>query len=208
MCRGLFITVEGTDGSGKSTQIKLMEDYLKGNGFEVVLTREPGGTKIGEKVRSLILDPDNVEMGEVAEMLLYAAARAQLVSELIKPSLESGKIVICDRFVDSSYVYQGFGRGIDFKIIEDVNRAALNSVIPDITFFMDIRPEIALGRRIASTGADRIEKEKMEFHVRVYSGYKKLASLYPDRIKPIESNRSVEDISSDIRQWLDKLLKK
>jgi dTMP kinase len=206
MNKGLFITVEGTDGSGKTTQIKLMEEYLKSKGYEVVLTREPGGTNIGEKIRSLILDPENTEMGEISEMLLYAAARAQIVSELIKPSLESGKVVICDRFVDSSYVYQGFGRGIDFKIIEDVNRAALDGVTPNITFFMDIRPEIALNRRIASTGADRIEKEKMEFHVRVYSGYKKIAALYPDRIKPIDGNRGVEEIAAEIKGWLNKLL--
>lgn len=206
MNKGLFITVEGTDGSGKTTQIKLMEEYLKSKGYEVVLTREPGGTNIGEKIRSLILDPENTEMGEISEMLLYAAARAQIVSELIKPSLNSGKVVICDRFVDSSYVYQGFGRGIDFKIIEDVNRAALDGVTPNITFFMDLRPEIALGRRIASTGADRIEKEKMEFHVRVYSGYKKIAALYPDRIKSIDGNRNVEEISTEIKGWLNRLL--
>lgn len=206
MNKGLFITVEGTDGSGKTTQIKLMEEYLVGKGYEVVLTREPGGTIIGEKIRSLILDPDNTDIGEISEMLLYASARAQIVSELIKPALASGKVVICDRFVDSSYVYQGFGRGIDFKVIEDVNRAALDGVIPNITFFLDIRPEVALGRRIAATGADRIEKEKMEFHVRVYSGYKKIASLYPDRIKTIDSNRGIEDISTEIKECIDKLL--
>jgi dTMP kinase len=206
MNRGVFITIEGTDGSGKTTQIKLMEAYLKQKGLDVVLTREPGGTKISEDIRSLILDVNNSEMGRTTEMLLYASARAQLVSEVIKPAISAGKMVICDRFVDSSYVYQGFGRGIEAKTIEDVNRAALDGLEPDITFFFDINPEIALTRRIASTGADRIESEKMEFHLNVYSGYKKLALLYPTRIKAIDSNRGVEDIFKDVQNWLDKLI--
>jgi dTMP kinase len=206
MNRGKFITIEGTDGSGKTTQIKLMEAYLKEKGFDVVLTREPGGTKISELIRSIILDINNKEMGRTTEMLLYAAARAQLVTEVIKPAIEDGKIVICDRFVDSSYVYQGFGRGIDSKTIEDVNRAALEGMEPDITFFFDINPEIALTRRIASTGADRIENEKMEFHLNVYSGYKKLTLLYPDRIKAIDSNRGIDEIFKDVQAWLEKLI--
>lgn len=206
MNRGIFITIEGTDGSGKTTQIKLMEAYLKQKGFDVVLTREPGGTKISEHIRALILDVNNSEMGRTTEMLLYASARAQLVSEVIKPAITAGKMVICDRFVDSSYVYQGFGRGIEAKTIEDVNRAALDGLEPDITFFFDINPEIALTRRIASTGADRIESEKMEFHLNVYSGYKKLALLYPTRIKAIDSNRGVEEIFKDVQNWLDKLI--
>jgi dTMP kinase len=206
MNRGVFITIEGTDGSGKTTQIKLMEAYLKQKGLDVVLTREPGGTKISEDIRSLILDVNNSEMGRTTEMLLYASARAQLVSEVIKPAISAGKMVICDRFVDSSYVYQGFGRGIEANTIEDVNRAALDGLEPDITFFFDINPEIALTRRVASTGADRIESEKMEFHLKVYSGYKKLALLYPTRIKAIDSNRGVEDIFKDVQNWLDKLI--
>lgn len=207
MNRGLFITIEGTDGSGKTTQIRLMEEYIRERGCEVILAREPGGTAISEKIRSIILDPENVEMSAAAEMLLYASARAQLVSEVIKPAVESGKTVICDRFVDSSYVYQGFGRGIDLKTVSDVNKAALDGMEPDITFFFDISPEIALKRRIASTGADRIENEKMEFHMRVYEGYKKLASMYPGRIKSIDSSRGVEEIFADVKGWLDSLMK-
>jgi dTMP kinase len=207
MRRGLLITAEGTDGSGKSTQIKLMEDYLKGKGFEVIITREPGGNSIGEKIRSLILDPGNSEMAHTTEMLLYASSRAQLVSELIKPAVTMGKMVICDRFVDSSYVYQGFGRGIDIETIETVNRAALNGMEPDITFFFDISPEIALKRRIDSTGADRIEKEAMDFHMRVYNGYKILAARYPQRIKTIDSNRSIEEIFSDVKDCLEEYIK-
>jgi len=206
MKQGIFITVEGTDGSGKTTQINLMRDYIVGKGYDVVVAREPGGTNISEKVRTLILDPVNTEMGKITEMLLYASSRAQLVCEVIKPSIEEGKIVICDRFVDSSYVYQGFGRGIDLGIITDVNRAALDGIAPDVTFFFDVSPEIALDRRIASTVTDRIEKEKMEFHMKVYSGYKELALLYPERIRCIKSDRSVEEISRDVNAWLDRLL--
>jgi len=208
MNRGLFMTVEGTDGSGKTTQIRLMESYIRAKGYEVVLTREPGGTNISEKIRSIILDHDNAEMGKIAEMLLYASARAQLVSEVIKPAIESGKIVICDRFIDSSYVYQGFGRGISLELIRGINKAAMDGIEPDITFFLDLSPEVALNRRIASTGADRIEKEKMEFHMRVYSGYKKLVSMYPGRIKPINSSRKIEDIFGDVKSWIDWLLNK
>ena len=206
MKRGLFITVEGTDGSGKTTQIRLMEEYLREKGYDIVFTREPGGTRIGEKIRSLILDPKNTEMGFIAEMLLYASSRAQHVAELVKPAVLLGKVVICDRFVDSSYVYQGFGRGIELKTVEFVNNVALDGMIPDITFFFDISPEIALKRRIDSTGADRIENEKMEFHMKVYEGYKKLVSIYPERIKSIDSNRDVESIFEDVRKVLDKLI--
>lgn len=201
--RGIFITVEGTDGSGKTTQIAMMKEYFEKKGIEVVLTREPGGTKIGEKIREIILDPESAEMSEIAEMLLYASARAQLVSELIRPALESGKIVICDRFIDSSYAYQGFGRGIDLKTITDVNMTAIGGILPDITFFFDLSPEIALKRRSVSTGTDRIEKERMDFHMRVYNGYKELASLHADRIKAVDGNRSKEDIFNDVKHWLD-----
>lgn len=207
MTKGLFITVEGTDGSGKTTQIALLEQYLNSKGFGVVLTREPGGTSISERIREIILDPRNTEMGHIPEMLLYASSRAQHVFEVIKPAVAAGKIVICDRFVDSSYVYQGFGRGIDLSIVEEVNRIAMDGSFPDVTFFFDLSPEIALGRRIKATGADRIENEKMEFHMKVYEGYKKLALRYPERIKSIDSNRSVEEIFKDVKTHVDKLIK-
>jgi len=206
MVRGYFITVEGTDGAGKTTQIKLIEDYLKSKNKSLVVTREPGGTKIGEKIRDILLDSQNSEMGMITEMLLYASARAQLVSEVIKPAIEEGKVVICDRFVDSSYVYQGFGRGIDLKIITDVNRIALDGLVPDITLFFDINPVDALRRRSNSTELDRIEKEKMDFHKRVYNGYKKLAMLYSDRINCIDSNRSIEEIFVDVKSCIDELM--
>lgn len=206
MRKGLFITVEGTDGSGKTTQIKLMEKYFREKGYEVVLTREPGGTRISEAIRDLVLDPENTDIIPLTEMILYAASRAQHVSEIIKPDVNAGKAVICDRFVDSSYAYQGCGRGVDLKLVADVNRVAIDGMVPDITFFLDIDPKVALERRVNSTGADRIEQEKMDFHTRVYNAYKKMAVLYPDRIKTIDAAESIEKISLQINAYLDELL--
>ncbi len=206
MRKGLFITVEGTDGSGKTTQIKLMEKFLKAQGIDVILSREPGGTQISEMIRDLILDPRNTDISPLTEMMLYAAARAQHVFQVIRPALESGKYVICDRFVDSSYAYQGCGRGVDLKTVADVNRAAVDGVVPDITFFLDIDPRLAIERRIKSTGADRIEQEKMDFHIRVYEGYRKMALLYPDRIKTIDASKSIEEIASQIKIYLKEIL--
>jgi len=205
MQKGLFITFEGTDGSGKTTQITLIKEFLSNKGYEVVLSREPGGTRVSELIRDLILDPANVEIYPLTEMILYAASRAQHVAQVIKPAIDMGKIVICDRFVDSSYAYQGCGRGVDLKIVTDVNRVAIDGMIPDITFFLDIDPEIAIARRINSTGADRIEQEKIDFHTRVYDGYKKMALLYPDRIKTIDANKSIEEISFQINEYLMEL---
>jgi len=205
MKKGLFITFEGTDGSGKTTQIKLLEQYMGAKGREVVLSREPGGTRVSEIIRDIILEPENKEIVPLTEMILYAASRAQHVAEVIEPAVNNGKIVICDRYVDSSYAYQGGGRGVDLKIIADVNRIAINGTVPDITFFLDIDPEISIKRRINSTGADRIEQEKLDFHRRVYDGYKKLSILYPDRIKTIDATRSIEEISSQINEYIDEL---
>ena len=154
----------------------------------------------------MILSPENTEIVPLTETILYAASRAQHIAQVIKPAIEAGKVVICDRFVDSSYAYQGGGRGVDLKIIADINRLAIEGMIPDITFFLDIEPDIAIERRINATGADRIEQENIDFHRRVYSGYKKMASLYPDRIKTIDANRTIQEISSEINEYLNELL--
>jgi len=206
MFKGIFISIEGTDGSGKTTQINLVKDYLEEKGHNVVITREPGGTRISEKIRSIILDPENKEMCKTTEMLLYASSRAQLIYEVIKPALKTGKIVICDRFIDSSFAYQGYGREIRLDYITGVNNVALDGVMPDLTFFFDLSPETALSRRLASSGADRIEREDIEFHMKVYQGYKRLARLHPERIKMINAERSVEEIFNDVKKWLDRLL--
>ncbi|HOJ09189.1 MAG TPA: dTMP kinase [Clostridiales bacterium] len=206
MERGLFISVEGIDGSGKTTQIGLMKSYLEEKGYEVIVTREPGGTSIGEKIRSILLDPQNSEMDQVTEMLLYASARAQIIHELIKPAIDKGKIVICDRFLDSSYAYQGYGRGIDIELITRVNSVAVCGIMPDITFLFDIVPETALKRRFASSTPDRIEREELDFYTRVYNGYKELAALYPERIKIISTDKSPEDVFSIVKRNLHHVL--
>jgi dTMP kinase len=204
--RGLFITVEGMDGSGKTTQLGFISDYLKSEGREVIVTREPGGTRISERIRSLILDPELSEMGSGAEMLLYAAARAQLVTEVIRPSLAKGAVVLCDRYIDSTYAYQGFGRGIGMETLMKVNNIAIDGIMPDVTFFYDLDPETALKRRIAATASDRIENEEMEFHRRVYAGYLHLAARYPSRVIRIDAGRPVDMIWEDAKVILDKML--
>ncbi len=207
MKRGLFITIEGIDGSGKTTQMGLIRDYASSIGCDVVMVRDPGGTRISEEIRRIILDPDRTEMGYCTEMLLYAAARAQMISEVIKPSVEQGKVVICDRFVDSTYAYQGFGRGIALEVLENINNIAIEGILPDVTFFFDLDPERAMERRMASSTTDRMENEKMDFHKKVYQGYVKLAEKYPGRIKRIDSSRPVETVWNDIKLVLDNILK-
>ena len=202
----MFITVEGTDGSGKTTQINLMKSYLEGKGYDVIITREPGGTSIGEKIRSIILDPENKEMNEVTEVLLCASARAQIITELIKPAIDDRKIIICDRFIDSSYAYQGYGRGIELDLITKINNVAICGMMPDITFLFDISPDTALKRRLFSSLPDRIEREKLEFHKKVYSGYKALASLYPERIKTINAEKSIEEVFETVKICLEQIL--
>jgi dTMP kinase len=135
--KGLFISFEGPDGSGKTTQINMLREYIQKEGYDILLTREPGGTRISEQLRSIILNPDFTEMGINTEMLLYAASRAQLVEEVIRPALDQGKIVICDRFIDSTYAYQGYGRGISLEVLEIINKTAIDDLMPDITLFFE-----------------------------------------------------------------------
>ncbi len=206
MKRGLFISAEGTDGSGKTTQISNMQVYLASLGCEVLLTREPGGTRISENIRAIILDPVYTEMTDSAELLLYSAARAQLVEQVIKPSIEKCITVICDRYVDSFYAYQGFGRGIRMEMLESITNIAINGTMPDITFFFDLDPEIGLKRRFAASGSDRIENEVLDFHKKVYSGYKELANRYPNRIKTIDAARPPEEVWQEVRRQLDRTL--
>ena len=166
--RGKFITIEGTDGSGKSTQIGLLMDYLNKKGVDVLFTREPGGTPIGEKIREIILDVNNREMAPETEALLYAASRSQHVREKIIPAVEEGKIVVCDRFVDSSLAYQGTARRMGMETIMEMNRAALGGVMPDLTVFFDLSPEKGILRKKNERALDRLEEEKIDFHKRVY----------------------------------------
>ncbi len=207
MTKGLFISVEGSDGSGKSTQLENIKKYYENKGVTILATREPGGTKISEKLRTILLDKANTEMSPVTEMMIYAASRAQLVEEVIKPALERGEVVICDRFIDSSIAYQGYGRGLG-DMVETVNLYAVGGVMPDLTIFLDLDPELGRQRvksRYGQEQMDRLEQEKMDFHYRVYEGYKALAKAYPDRIVSIDASRSIEEMRDDIYAKLDKL---
>lgn len=205
MKRGLFITFEGPDGSGKSTQIKLMEEYLKASGHDTLLTREPGGTEISEKIRQIILDTNNTEMSHMTEALLYAASRAQHVDQVIRPALEAGKTVICDRFVDSSIVYQGFGRKLG-ESVEVINEYAIGDCMPDITILLMINPSIGISR--ASDGKpDRIESESISYHEAVYEAYLALMKKFPERIFGVDASGTIESIHEEIRNKINELLK-
>lgn len=180
----MFVTFEGCEGVGKSTQLNMLKEYLSATGQEAVYVREPGSTRISEKIRSVILDPANTEMTAETEALLYAAARAQLVSEVILPALSAGKTVICDRYVDSSAAYQGYARGLGVDFVRRINSYALANAMPDVTVFIDLRPSDAF-RSVRRE--DRLEREKAEFHDKVYEGYLAQASTSNGRfvmIKP------------------------
>ncbi|WP_352399519.1 dTMP kinase [Anaerotignum sp.] len=204
--RGFFISVEGSDGSGKSTQIKKIEAYLKSKNQEILLTREPGGTVISEKIRELLLDPGNKEMTVRAEMLLYAAARAQHLEEFILPNLYQGRNVLTDRFTDSSIAYQGFGRELG-DVVAEVNHIATGGICPDITFFLDLAPDAGIARKKAEIdhAMDRLELEKKEFHQRVYSGYLALCDLHGQRICRIDASRDIDSVFAEIQAGLDRL---
>lgn len=195
---GLFVTFEGLDGCGKTTQIKILAEYLLSKGKKILTIREPGGTNISEKIRNIILDVNNSKMSYTCEMLLYAAARAQLVDEVIKPALKDGTIVLCDRFIDSSFVYQGIARGLGIDKVKNINNIAIGGLMPDLTLFFDVPPNISLQRRMKENVADRIEKEKLDFHNMVYEGYKKLACMYKERIKIVDANCEIEDVTKNV----------
>jgi len=202
--KGLFITFEGPDGSGKTTQMELLKQHLAVMGYQAVLTREPGGTVIGEKIRSIILDRAHSEMDPMTEALLYAAARAQHVAQVIIPHLERGDTVICDRFVDSSIVYQGWGRKLG-EPVRIINDFAIRGCMPDATFLMKVDPGVLLSRRNEEE-LDRLEMEKQEYHQAVYEGYIMLEKQNPDRIIGIDASRGIDEISRDICSRIDKLI--
>lgn len=205
MKRGLFISIEGPDGSGKSTQIKLLEDFLNENGMEAILTREPGGTVISEKIRQIILDKEHIEMDPMTEALLYAASRAQHVTEVIKPALQAGKTVICDRFVDSSIAYQGYGRHLG-DAVRIINEYAVAGCMPDITFLLKVEPSVGK-KRIKEEEQDRLEIEQLDFHNAVFEGYLELEKKYKDRIIGIDATKNIEEISNEIILNMRNILK-
>ena len=205
MKKGLFISVEGPDGSGKSTQIKNIRAFFEDKGIDIVFIREPGGTPIGEDIRKIILDRDNREMCEMTEAMLYAAARAQHVREVIRPALEEGKTVICDRFVDSSIAYQGYGRRLG-EAVRIINDFAVDGCMPDVTFLFKMDPRIGR-RRISAEKQDRLEMEQDDFHVRTFEGYLSLEKKYPERIVGIDASRGIDEIRADIYTKLEEILK-
>ena len=205
--KGLFIVMEGPDGSGKTKQINLLEQYLKEAGYECLITREPGGTVIGEEVRELILNPEYKEMSPVTEMLLYAASRAQLVHEVIGPALEAGRIVISDRFVDSSIVYQGIARNLGISTVAAVNAPGIGIYRPDGIFFIDLSEAEGIRRKKNQKKLDRMEQESIDFHHLVSEGYRKVLAERPEVIK-IDGGKDIDVIQKKIRNHVDELLKK
>lgn len=204
MDRGLFITFEGPDGSGKTTQIERLKSFIQSKGYDALLTREPGGTAISEKIRELVLDKKYMEMDYMTEALLYAAARAQHVSQVIKPALDAGRTVICDRFIDSSIVYQGYGRKLG-DCVRIINEYAVRGCFPNITFLLKVDPEIGK-RRIKADEQDRLELEKLDYHREVFQAYEELEKRYPERIIGIDAGRSIDEISKEIQEHIDRLL--
>lgn len=200
MKKGLFITFEGVEGAGKTTQIELLKNELDRRGIEYIVTREPGGTAIGEKIRGVLLDPENSEMNYMTELLLYYASRAQHLYEKINRAKESGKVVICDRYSDSTMAYQGYGRGIDKQLIETLNSVVEKGNRPDLTFIIDADPEVTLVRAKRKSGnvGDRLEQESLEFHKRVREGFIAAAEREPKRVAVIDGRKSIEEINSDI----------
>lgn len=205
--KGLFITMEGADGSGKSTQIDLLKGYLSNKGYDIIITREPGGTTISETIRSVILDKNNSNMSDMTELLLYAAARAQLVEEVIKPGLAQGKAVISDRFVDSSAVYQGVARGLGMDKVYAINEYALSGIKPDLTFLLDLDAEEGIKRKKNQAELDRMELEKISFHKKVVEGYRSLAHMDKDRIYAIDALLPIDEIHEKMVKKLEDMFK-
>ena len=186
--KGKFITFEGCEGVGKSTQVRFLKEYMTNMDQKCIFLREPGGTDISEDIRKIILDTKNVGMTNECETMLYCAARAQLIKQVIVPALEDGMTVVCDRFIDSTFAYQGVARGLGAEYVEQLNDLACNGVKPDITIFLDLSPEEAFARKGGADKNDRLEQENLEFHTKVYEGYKLAAKRNPKRIVCIDAS--------------------
>lgn len=202
MSKGKFVTFEGCDGCGKSTQLKLLNEYLTAQNIPHIFTREPGGGKISEAIREILLNGKNAEMTDECEALLYAAARAQHLRDRVEPALAEGKLVICDRYVDSSLAYQAYARGLGKEFVEKINAFALEKFSPDVTVFIDLTPEAAFQRKHGADENDRLEQAGMAFHERVYAGYKALAQEHSARIVCVDGNKTPEEIFADVLQIL------
>lgn len=207
----LFITIEGGEGSGKTTHSLLLKKYLENKGFSVLLTREPGGTSLAEAIRKILLDPKS-RLVPLSELLLYEAARAQHIEEIILPALNSGKVVICDRFTDATFAYQGYGRKLDLSLIDKLNKAASFGLKPVLTIYMDINPNLGvnkakdLDKESYGKSGDRIERESPSFHKAVRKGYLALAKKYPKRIKIVKTNADIQKTWLLIKKEIDRQL--
>lgn len=203
MQHGIFISFEGGEGAGKSTQMRLFADFLKIQGYQVCCTKEPGGTWYGQQIRQLILTPvDHEQLCSRSELLLYVADRAQHVETVIRPALAAGQVVLCDRYVDSSVAYQGYGRQLDLALIEQLNQIATQVLLPDLTFWLDLPPEEGLKRIAQRAPRDRLESEVLAFHERLRHGYHTLAKQQPQRWRHIDANCSTEQIFEQITiEW-------
>lgn len=202
--KGKFITFEGSEGSGKSTQIELAQQYLESRGKDVLFIREPGGVQISEDIRDILLDTKTKDMSDECETLLYMAARAQLVKEVIIPSLNSGRIIMCDRFLDSTVAYQGYGNGVNIEKIKSIGEFVTQGFTPDLTFLFDLDVEEGFAR--IDRPKDRIEQRGLDYHNRVRKGYLEIAQNEGDRVKLIDARESKEEIQTIVRQHIDRLL--
>lgn len=201
-----LISFEGGDGSGKTTQLKLLETYLTSHGKACLCTREPGGTALGKKIRQVLLEAGEDEISSPAELFLYLADRAQHVHKVIRPALESGRLVLCDRFADSTVAYQGYGRGVDLEVLRGLNRVASQGITPDLTFLLDCPVEVGLARTAQRPGKqqeDRFEREKMEFHERVRQGFLELARAEPRRIYLLDATRPIREVHEEIKRIVE-----
>jgi dTMP kinase len=198
--QGRFITFEGPEGSGKTTQLQLLSTWLLARGIEPVVTREPGGTRIGEQVRALLHNPDHTEMTAETEILLYSADRAQHVAQVILPALAAGKIVLCDRFFDSTYAYQGYGRGLSLEALQQITAFATRRLVPHLSLYLDVLPEVGLRRRETGGGEwNRLDREALAFHQRVREGYLTLIKKDPERWRTIDATGSIDAVQVVVR---------
>lgn len=206
----LFITLEGPEGSGKTSAIKIVKEQLEKEGYQIVMTREPGGTPISEQIRNVILDKGNTAMDYRTEALLYAASRRQHLVEKVWPNVKEGKLVICDRYLDSSLAYQGYARGLGVEDILNVNMYATEGTFPDITLLFDLEPEVGLARINANSDREvnRLDLEKLDFHHRVRNGYLSLAKRFPDRFVIIDASQNLEDVASSALKAIKERLQK
>lgn len=206
--KGYFVTFEGTEGSGKTTVIEKVEQYYIDKGYQVIRTREPGGSKIAEDIRNVILDVNNTNMDEITEAMLYAASRRQHLVEKVIPYLEKGYIVLCDRFIDSSLAYQGHARCLGIDKVYQMNLMATKGLLPDVTIYIDVKPEVGLSRiKSNNREQNRLDLEKISFHEKVYEGYHLVSEMFKDRFKVINGEQERENVLKDTLAVLDSIIK-